>query len=160
MDPPTDPTPNADPPADPPKEPVPQADPPPDPPTDPTPNADPPADPPKEPAPQADPPTDPPKEPETPKGPPPELINAELKAAAALAGVPKEKIPYVMRLAEVKGADAEGADLGKLAEETIGKVLADIPELAGMQSGTGSTGNFRRATKTVKDAFERGFDGE
>lgn len=137
-DPPVEPTPNADPPA----EPIPPADP--TPPAAPTPPADP------------APPVDPSKVPV----PDPKLIGAELRAAAALAGVPKEKIPYVVRLAEVKGADAEGADLGKLAGEAIDKVLADIPELSGVQAGTGSAGNFRRVAKPAKTAFERGFDGE
>jgi len=116
-----------------------------DPPKTDPPKADPPkADPPKAEPPKADPPkADPPK-----KGPTETELKAELRAAMADAGVPKEKRDYVMRLAKVDGADQDGADLGKLCETAVAKVLEDIPEL-GVGASTGSIGNFaRKAAQT------------
>ena len=102
--------------------------------------ADPPTDPPASPAEEpADPPTDPPAE-TTPETPPPapdaqaltqRLMDAELRAAAALAGVPAARIPYAVRMAQVAGADAPDADMAKLCGDAIGRVLTDVPELRG-----------------------------
>ena len=67
----------------------------------------------------------------------------QLRTAAALAGVPKERIPYVMRMADVTGLDPTAADAAEHYQQAIDKVLADVPELRG-GAGTGSTGNFAR----------------
>lgn len=67
----------------------------------------------------------------------------QLRTAAALAGVPKERIPYVMRMADVTGLDPTAADAAEHYQQAINKVLADVPELRG-GAGTGSTGNFAR----------------
>lgn len=67
----------------------------------------------------------------------------QLRTAAALAGVPKERIPYVMRMADVTGLDPTAADAAEHYQKAIDKVLADVPELRG-GAGTGSTGNFAR----------------
>ena len=67
----------------------------------------------------------------------------QLRTAAALSGVPKERIPYVMRMADVTGLDPTAADAAEHYQQAIDKVLADVPELRG-GAGTGSTGNFAR----------------
>ena len=67
----------------------------------------------------------------------------QLRTAAALSGVPKERIPYVMRMADVTGLDPTAADAAERYQQAIDKVLADVPELRG-GAGTGSTGNFAR----------------
>ena len=67
----------------------------------------------------------------------------QLRTAAALAGVPKERIPYVMRMADATGLDPTAADAEERYQQAIDKVLADVPELRG-GAGTGSTGNFAR----------------
>ena len=64
------------------------------------------------------------------------LIDSELRAAAALAGVPRERLPYMLRMADRAGMDAEGADLSALAEAAVAQVLSDVPGLGG--GGTGS----------------------
>ncbi|MDY5514684.1 MAG: hypothetical protein SPG32_08095 [Candidatus Ventricola sp.] len=67
----------------------------------------------------------------------------QLRTAAALAGVPKGRIPYVMRMADVTGLDPTAADAAEHYQQAVDKVLADVPELRG-GAGTGSTGNFAR----------------
>lgn len=67
----------------------------------------------------------------------------QLRTAAALSGVLKERIPYVMRMADVTGLDPTAADAAEHYQQAIDKVLADVPELRG-GAGTGSTGNFAR----------------
>ena len=37
-------------------------------------------------------------------------VQAELRTAAALAGVPKERIPYVLRMCDTEGIDLDAAD--------------------------------------------------
>lgn len=79
------------------------------------------------------------------------IMTAELRSAAALAGVPKERIPYVLKLADTTGIDLNANDAGEKIEAAIGKVLTDLPELRGSAGGTGSTGNFARKTGEPED---------
>ena len=71
-------------------------------------------------------------------------VQAELRTAAALAGVPKERIPYVLRLCDTEGIDLDAA---------VAKVLEAVPELRG-GAGTGSTGNFARRNGGAEDALD------
>ena len=48
---------------------------------------------------------------------------AELRAAAALAGVSAEKLPYVVRLCDAAALTAKDADMGKLAQAQVAAVL-------------------------------------
>ena len=70
-------------------------------------------------------------------------VQAELRTAAALAGVPKERIPYVLRLCDTED---------KL-DAAVAKVLEAVPELRG-GAGTGSTGNFARRNGGAEDALD------
>lgn len=83
------------------------------------------------------------------------LAETQLRSAAALAGVPKARIPYVMRMADVTGLDPSAADAAESYQKAVDKVLADVPELrAG--AGTGSAGNFaRKPIDTVDPDIER-----
>lgn len=96
-----------------------------------------------------------PKEPEAQTPPTPDaaamkaqVIDAELRAAAALAGVPANKIPYVTRLADHAAAQAV-EDPAQFAAAQIKQIVQDFPELAQQPAGTGSAGNHTRAE--VKD---------
>ena len=71
-------------------------------------------------------------------------MQAELRTAAALAGVPKERIPYVLRMCDTEGIDLDAA---------VAKVLEAVPELCG-GAGTGSTGNFARRNGNAEDALD------
>lgn len=77
------------------------------------------------------------------------LVEYQLRTAAALSGVAKERIPYVMRMADVAGLDPSAADAAERYQQAIDKVLEIVPELRG-GAGTGGTGNFAR--KPVKEA--------
>lgn len=84
------------------------------------------------------------------------LLDAELRAAAALAGVPAAKIPYAVRLADKdKAAGAE--DLSAYAAEQIKQIVQDLPELAAAVNGTGSAGDHARKTETAEEAARRQF---
>ena len=74
------------------------------------------------------------------------LAEAQLRSAAALAGVPKGRIAYAMRMADVSGIDPLADDAADKYAAAIDKVLSDVPELRGSAGGTGSTGNFARKT--------------
>jgi len=69
---------------------------------------------------------------------------AELRAAAALAGVPAGKLPYVLRMCDASALCAEGADMGRLAREQIAAVIRDVPEMAGGRPVAGSLGDHKR----------------
>lgn len=69
---------------------------------------------------------------------------AELRAAAALAGVPAGKLPYVLRMCDSSALCAEGADMGQLAQEQIAAVIRDVPEMAGGKPVAGSLGDHKR----------------
>ncbi len=79
------------------------------------------------------------------------ILTAELRSAAALAGVAKERIPYVLKLADTASIDLDANDAGEKIEAAIDKVLADLPELRGGAGGTGSAGNFARKTGEAED---------
>lgn len=85
-----------------------------------------------------------------------QVLKAELRAAAALAGVPKEKIPYAVRLADLNAP--EGADPAEYAEKQIGEILQDVPELRQTSASTGSAGeHVRKTTTTVEESVRRTF---
>ena len=69
---------------------------------------------------------------------------AELRAAAALAGVPAGKLPYVLRMCDASALCAEGADMGRLAREQIAAVIRDVPEMAGGRPVAGRLGDHKR----------------
>ena len=71
------------------------------------------------------------------------LVDAELRAAAALAGVPAAKLPYVVRMADKAGL--AGDDLSGAAAKAVAAVLAAVPELGGSAAvPLGSMGDHRR----------------
>ena len=82
-------------------------------------------------------------------------VTAELRAAAALAGVPEAKMSYVARLAQIQGADAPGADLAALAKAAVEQVLADIPELRGGGLNLGGSGDHVRAPEASPEEQAR-----
>ena len=67
-------------------------------------------------------------------------VQAELRTAAALAGVPK-------------GIDLDAADAQDKLDAAVAKVLEAVPELRG-GAGTGSTGNFARRNGGAEDALD------
>lgn len=86
-----------------------------------------------------------------------QVLDAELRAAAAVAGVPANKLAYVTRLAD--RSQAEGADPAEYAAAQIKQILTDFPELAQQPGGTGSAGNYARKQEPTKDPFLQGFGG-
>ena len=80
-------------------------------------------------------------------------VQAELRTAAALAGVPKERIPYVLRLCDTEGIDLDAADAQDKLDAAVAKVLEAVPEMRG-GAGTGSTGNFARRNGGAEDALD------
>ena len=79
------------------------------------------------------------------------IMTAEMRSAAALAGVPKERIGYVLKLADTTGIDLDADDADEKIAAAIGKVLDDLPELRGKPGGTGAVGNFARRTGETED---------
>ena len=69
---------------------------------------------------------------------------AELRAAAAVAGVSAEKLPYVVRLCDAPARTAAGADMGALATAQVAALLKEMPELCARPAG-GSLGDHKRA---------------
>lgn len=70
---------------------------------------------------------------------------AELKAAAALAGIPADKLPYALRMCDQAALCAQDADMTALAKEQIAAVLRDVPELMGHGGSLpGSLGDHKR----------------
>lgn len=79
------------------------------------------------------------------------LVKSEAKAAAIAVGVKPEKVPYVVKLADLDGIDVDeddGPDTEAI-KKAIDKVLKDMPELkaaqetgkgAGFQIGADGTG--------------------
>lgn len=80
-------------------------------------------------------------------------MQAELRGAAALMGVPEARIPYVLRMADTAGIDMGAADAPEQIAGAISRVLTDVPELRGAGTGTGSAGNFARRTD-AQDALD------
>ena len=70
-----------------------------------------------------------------------------------LAGVPKERIPYVLRMCDTEGIDLDAADAQDKLDAAVAKVLEAVPELCG-GAGTGSTGNFARRSVNAEDALD------
>lgn len=84
------------------------------------------------------------------------LLDAELRSAAALAGVPKARIPYAVRMAETKGIDLNAEDAAEKIAAAMEKVLSDVPELRSSAGvGTGSVGNFARRTEAIDPDMAR-----
>ena len=103
---------------------------------------------------QAPPTPESPSTPESPPSPPPpdptplakavqQTAEAELRAAAALAGVAADKLPYLVRLCDVSAVAAAEGDMGRLAAEQVAEALKAIPELAD-RPAAGSVGDHRR----------------
>ena len=80
------------------------------------------------------------------------LGESQLRTAAALAGVSRERIPYVLRMADVSGIDPDAQDAADRYQQAVDKVLTDLPELRGNAAGTGSVGNFARRQPEDPDA--------
>lgn len=93
-----------------------------------------------------------------------QLMDAELRAAAAIQGIPQNRIPYAVRLADASKA-SEAKSLAAFAQEQIQKILQDVPELRQHAAGTGSAGNHQRMPipettpeeQAVKAAFKQRF---
>lgn len=87
------------------------------------------------------------------------VLDAELRAAAAVAGVPANRLAYVTRLADL--SQAKDADPAEYAKSQIRQILSDFPELAHQPSGTGSAGNHQRAATSAENpedqAIKAGF---
>lgn len=63
------------------------------------------------------------------------LLNTKAETAALAAGVPAERVAYVVRIADLTGvAEGDKIDDGKL-KSAIEAVLKDVPELAGAGNG-------------------------
>lgn len=73
-----------------------------------------------------------------------ELLTARAETEAARLNIPAERVPYVLRLAELDGIDPKGKDAAQQVRAAIDKVLGDVPELRGGGVGTGSPGNYAR----------------
>lgn len=83
------------------------------------------------------------------------LADAELRAAAALAGIPAARIPYAVRMADAgKVTDAASA------AQQIAAIVRDVPELKQQAQGTGSGGNFARRTLTAEEKARQDFAGQ
>lgn len=57
-------------------------------------------------------------------------MQAELRTAAALAGVPKERIPYVLRMCDTEGIDLDAADAQDKLDAAVAKVLEAVRSCA------------------------------
>lgn len=89
-----------------------------------------------------------------------QAAEAELRAAAALAGVPSEKLPYALRMCDRAALCIQGADMAALAKEQIAAVLRDVPELAGRGGSLpGSLGDHKRvsADQSAEDKARAAF---
>lgn len=73
------------------------------------------------------------------------LVKSEAKAAAIAAGVKPEKVPYVVKLADLDGIDVDdddGPDSDAI-KKAIDKVLKDMPEFKAQAAGGGSGTGFQ-----------------
>lgn len=66
------------------------------------------------------------------------LAESELRSAAALAGVPREKVPYVARMADVSGINPADKDAADRYAKAVERVLSDVPELRGGSAPSGA----------------------
>ena len=85
-------------------------------------------------------------------------MQAELRTAAALAGVPKERIPYVLRMCDTEGIDLDAADAQDKLDAAVAKVLEAVPELCG-GAGTGN-GQFCPQKRQCRGRARRKDSGE
>lgn len=92
-----------------------------------------------------------------------QLLDAELRAAAALAGVPANRIAYAVRLAD-RAAAEQATDLSAFATQQMQQIIRDVPELHQPPTGTGSAGNrarqepgMRPEDKAILDGFDKRF---
>lgn len=88
------------------------------------------------------------------------LITAEAKVQAAALGVNPEKIAYVLKLADLSGADVDdkGEVNAKAVKQAIEAVLKDLPELkAGGQGGPnlGGNPNFKGTSQGMNSFIRR-----
>lgn len=82
-----------------------------------------------------------------------QVADAELRAAAALAGVPAGKLTYVVRMCDAAALCQQGVDMGKLAADQVAAVLRDVPELASVpRSLPGSLGDHKNTGTPGKSA--------
>lgn len=79
------------------------------------------------------------------------LAQAELRAAAAAAGVPAAKLPYVAKLCDLAPLCEKGADMGELAAAQVARVLQDLPEL-GATAAVGSLGDHKRMSALSEES--------
>lgn len=82
----------------------------------------------------------------------PRYAEAELKAACAIAGIPKERIAFAMRALD-KSAVKNAED----AEKQVNELLQIMPMFAEQANGTGSTGAFARKQESESEATRRNF---
>lgn len=86
------------------------------------------------------------------------IIRADAKVAAAAAGVAKDQLGYVLRLADLTGitVDEDGEPDAKAIGKAVDKVLADVPALKGTppakKSGGDLNGTKNTQPKTLSDA--------
>lgn len=82
-------------------------------------------------------------------------VEGEARAAAALLGVPEERIGVVLKLADLSGIDPADGEARAKVGRAVRVALAEVPELGG--AGTGSV---TQVPRKRRDAFARGFLGE
>ena len=83
-------------------------------------------------------------------------VFSEARAAAAVMGVPENRLDHVARLADLSGIGPEEEGAGERIAAAVRAVLKELPEVRG-GVGTGQATNKR---KFRRDPFERGFLGE
>ena len=83
-------------------------------------------------------------------------VLSEARAAAAMMGVPENRLDHAARLSDLSGIDPEDEGARERIARAVRVALAELPELIG-GVGTGRATSPRRARH---DAFERGFLGE
>lgn len=93
-------------------------------------------------------------------------VNAEARVSAIAAGVPKDQIGYVLKLADLTDIDVDddGDPDTKAIDKAIAKVLADIPALKGTAQGSRSGGDLNGGgdtpkPKTIEDAVAQRLAG-
>jgi hypothetical protein len=82
-------------------------------------------------------------------------VFSEARAAAAVMGVPENRLDHAAKLCELSGIDPEDEGARARIAEAVRAVLRELPELRG-GVGTGAAASPRKARR---DAFERGFLG-
>jgi hypothetical protein len=92
------------------------------------------------------------------------ILNAEVKAQAAVLGVKAEKLPYLLKLADLSSVEFnEGEPSQDQIKAVLDAVIKDFPEIAGTQApprtGVAFTGgnNTDAKPKTLVDAIKQRF---